>query len=184
MLDTSSENGFFLGELHNEYIDLLLPDWPGFLYYSDALEDLPVIFDTSTLVSVSPDWVDFINYKPIKNGNLTNITGEGEVVRVGTIQWKLYDDEGKKHIICTRGYYVPISKVHLFSVQSYLGLNKGSFVMEGDLTIFSFNDGKMLTLRTYNRNGQKSFLYHLLISQKKWNFAKREIPKGYFWMAF
>ena len=55
MLETSSDNGFFLGELHEKNIDLLLPDRPGFLYYSKALEDLPVIFYTRASASVSLD---------------------------------------------------------------------------------------------------------------------------------
>ena len=80
------------------------------------------------------------------------------MVGVGTIQWVLYGDKGKRHTIHTRGYYVLTAKVRLFSVQSYLGLNKGSFMMEGDLTIFSFNNSDMLTPKTYNVGGQKSCL--------------------------
>ena len=103
MLGTEQGNGFFLGKSHNRYVDLLLPDRPGFLYYNEALQDLPVIFDTGASVSVSPDLADFTSYKIVKNGSLPNITGESSVVGIGTIRWTLYDDVGKENTIFTRG---------------------------------------------------------------------------------
>ena len=154
MLGTEQGNGFFLGELHDRYVDLLLPDRPGFLYYNEALQDLPVIFDTGASVSVSPDLADFTSYKIVQNGSLTNITGESSVVGIGTIKWTLYDDVGKEHTIFTRGYYVPTAKVHLFSVQLNLGVHEGSFTMEGASSVFYFNGKDKLTFKTYDLDGK------------------------------
>ena len=158
MLGTETANGFFLGESHDRYVDLLLPGRPGFIYYNDALEDLPVIFDTGESVLVSPDLADFVTYNVVENGSLTIITGESQVVGSRTIKWVLHNDAGKLHTIHTKGYYVPTAKVRLFSVQSYLGVNQGSFTMEGVLLIFYFNDCNKLTFKMYNVDGRRSCL--------------------------
>ena len=39
---------------------------------------------------------------------------------------------------------------YAFSVQSYLGQNIGSFLMEGDTSIFTFLNGDKLTFKTYH----------------------------------
>ena len=101
---------FFLGQAHDQLQDLYLPDRKGFLYFNEALQDLPVIFDTGATVSVSPSREDFIDFVPSSN-SLTNITGHSEVSGYGTVKWILYDDAGRKHTIMTPAYYVPEARV-------------------------------------------------------------------------
>ena len=59
MTSEDANQGFFLGDSHSSYQELLLPDQPGCLYFNEALEDLPIIFDTKASVSVSLDLGDF-----------------------------------------------------------------------------------------------------------------------------
>ena len=159
MLTEMKADCFFLGENNSTFQDLLLPDRPGFLYYNEALEDLPIIFDTGASVSVSPDLKDFIEYKPVKGTHgLTNITGESAVQGTGQLCWELYSDTGKKKVIMTKGYYVPEAKVRLFSVQSYLGTEKGSFVLEGTQSLFCFKSGDILSFATFDKTTGRSRL--------------------------
>ena len=145
-----SERNAFLGGSPTSYEDLLLPDRQGFLYFSDAMEDLPVIFDTWTSISVTPGLRNFIKYRPIEHKGLANITGESPVKGEGLLKWIIYDDDGNSNDIIVKGYYVPGSKVQLMSVQTHLGQNKGSFHMEGNTVIFVFPTERCLTFKTYN----------------------------------
>ena len=153
-----SDKGFFLGESHSSYQELLLSNRPGFLYFNKALEDLPIIFDTGASVSVSPDLRDFVDYTPCTRQGLTNITGESAVVGVGTIRWKIYSHNGTEQNILTKGYYVPEAKVRLFSVQTYLGVTGGSFLMEGATSTYCFSDGKILSFQTFDVKSGRSRL--------------------------
>ena len=121
-----TEYSFFLKQNHSSFQDLLLPDQPGFLYYNEVLEDLLIIFNTGALVSVLPDLRNFFNYKPVQGQGhgLINITGESVAQGIGKIRWELYSDDSTKHVIITKGYYIPDAKVRLFSVQTYLGNEK------------------------------------------------------------
>ena len=74
----------FLGQSNDDLTELFLPDRKGFLYYNDALEDIPVIFDTGATVSVSPDIRDFEDFEPCMTG-LNTITGNSKVTGFGTI---------------------------------------------------------------------------------------------------
>ena len=69
----------FLGKVNENYSDLFMPDRQGFIYYNEALEDLPVIFDTGASISVTPDFKDFVTYDKVQGQGLSNITGESQV---------------------------------------------------------------------------------------------------------
>ena len=149
-LQNNHDSVHFLGGLNNDYGELFLPDRPGFLYYNEALEDLPVIFDTGATISVSPDIKDFISYDEVKVPGLTNITGTSPVQCRGDVKWILYDDKGFPHEIVTKAYFVPTAKVHLFSVQYYLSNAQGSFLQEGNKAHFMFQDDSKLSFSTYD----------------------------------
>ena len=76
------------------------------------------------------------------HNGLTNITGESSVIGERIVEWVIYDDDGMKHMVRTKAYYVSDAKVRFFSVQTYLGVNKGSFLVEGSSAILMFRNGK------------------------------------------
>ena len=53
LADKFQEISFFLGGSQESYKEILLPDCPGFIYFSDTMEDLPVIFDTGALILIA-----------------------------------------------------------------------------------------------------------------------------------
>ena len=149
------KEAYFLGGINDHLQDLFLPDRQGFLYYNEALEDLPVIFDSGATISVSPDIRDFIEYEEIATAGITNITGQSSVRGRGKVKWLLYDDKGVAHEIITEAYFVPDAKVRLFSVQLYLGKNAGSFHMEKAGAHFTFPSNAQLTFRTFDIHSGK-----------------------------
>lgn len=170
---------FFLGGSQESYKDLLLPDRQCFLYFTDALEDLPIIFDTGASISITPDIRDFEEYRSVQHRGLTNITGESPVLGEGVINWTLYDDDGTSNEIRMRAYYVPGAKVQLLSVQSYLGRYKGTFHMEGETAQFTFQNGKTLTFKTYNTSKGGSLLPLAYLTRAKDYRAKSGSEKTF-----
>ena len=149
------KDAYFLGGINDQLQDLFLPDRQGFLYFNKALEDLPVVFDTGATISVSPDIRDFIKYDEVPMTGITNITGHSSVRGKGTVKWIIYDDDGFPHEIVTEGYFVPDAKVRLFSVQQYVGKNKGYFHMGKDKAQFVFPTNTSLTFQTFELQSGK-----------------------------
>ena len=151
------EFGFFFGNM-NSVDNMFLPDRKGFLYYNEALKDLPIIFDSGATISVTPSRQDFETFTPL-TPNLHNILGNTEVIGVGVIKWDIYDDKGRPHVIRTKAYFVPSARVRLFSVQTYLGTEKGSFLIEGTNAFFRFtNDKDLLAFHTFNNSSENGLL--------------------------
>jgi hypothetical protein len=127
-------------------------------------DDMPVVFDTGASISVSPRKDDFISWEQYGDNNniqLNGITASTRVCGIGTIRWTLYDDEGRRHDIETKGYYVPDARVRLFSPQRLLHERKsGKFMMTPDGGVFTF-PGKekrhRITFRLW-QNGPKTAL--------------------------
>ena len=116
-----------LGKVNDNYSDLFMPDRQGFVYYNEALEDLPLIFNTGSSISVTPDYKEFIMYEEVQGQGLSNITGESQVQGKGLVKWEMLDYKGKAHKIIVEAYFVPTARVRLFSVQSHLSRHDGIF---------------------------------------------------------
>ena len=76
----------FLGKLNEKMTEIFLPGQSVFIYYNDALEDLPIVFDTRATILVMPDIKDFITYDETSEVGITNITGSISVKRRGTVK--------------------------------------------------------------------------------------------------
>lgn len=88
--------------------------------YSCDEDDLPLIFDTGASVSVTPRRSDFISFNSDIAGNfLRGLSERAEVKGVGTVAWKVRDDQGRVHEIKTRAFWVPKADVRLLSPQVY-----------------------------------------------------------------
>ena len=155
---SDSTSAMFLGELNEEITDLYLPDQKGFVYYNNALDDLPIIFNTKATILVTPDFCNFVSYEEVSGMGLTNITGKSDVQGRGLVKWIILDNEGKRHTVLVTAYFVPTAKVRLFSVQSYLGHQKGRFVLEGASALFKFQDNAKLTFKTYDIDSERTVL--------------------------
>ena len=74
--------------------------------------------------------------------------GLGATVQVkgeGMVKWEFRDDYGVKQVIEVKGYYIPTSKVRLFSPQSYFKQEKGgSYTLAAEGSVFTFASGKHL----------------------------------------
>ena len=152
------EEAYFLGKVNENLANLFMPDRTGFVYYNEALDNLPIIFDTGASISVTPDFRDFVTYNEVHDQGLLNITGESQVKGKGFVKWTIYNDQGCAHEIEVEAYFVPTARVRLFSVQSYLGQQEGTFVLEGAGAHFTFQDKKTLPFKTFDVNNNKCLL--------------------------
>jgi hypothetical protein len=104
-------------------------------------DNLPMVFDTGATISVSPRKEDFISWDTTSNSRLTlrGITAATDVLGVGMVRWILHDDQGQRHLIETKAYYVPDARVRLLSPQRYLHeRNDGTFSITPNVSIFNF----------------------------------------------
>jgi hypothetical protein len=113
------------------------------VYHADD-NSLPVVFDTGATISVSPRKEDFISWEsscaPL---TLQGITATSQVLCVGIVRWTIQDDQGKRHLLETKAYYVPNARVHLLSPQCLLHEhNDGTFTITPTVSIFQFPDSK------------------------------------------
>ncbi|MGH7974568.1 MAG: GAG-pre-integrase domain-containing protein, partial [bacterium] len=108
----------------------------------------PVIFDTGSTKTVSPNKLDFlgdIRAPPIKTV-LKGISKGLPVEGIGTVQWNFIDDDGKACHIRTEAYYVPEISLRLFSPQSALQWNQytnGSYNIKANDSVFNWDDHRM-----------------------------------------
>jgi hypothetical protein len=94
--------------------DLFLPRG---IYSSD--KGVPIIFDSGCTHAVTPYTEDFIgDIKPVKK-LMNGLGATAEVVGEGTVLWQFRDDFGVTRRAKVPAYLVPVSKVRLFSPQSY-----------------------------------------------------------------
>ena len=100
--------------------DLYLPRG---LYSSNIT--LPIIFDSGCSVSVSPCREDFGDTLVPSTKSMLGLGATVQVKGEGMVKWEFRDDYGVKQVIEVKGYYIPTSKVRLFSPQSYFKQEKG-----------------------------------------------------------
>ena len=104
-------HGYFAGIDNKLLSNLFLPNQTGFIYYNNALEDLPVIFNSGATISITPDINDFITYEPCSKLGVKSITGQSQVQESGLVRWMLYDDHGHLHTITATAYYISTARV-------------------------------------------------------------------------
>ena len=100
-----------------------------FLNYEKSFEDLPIVFDSGANVLVTPPRKDFKMFTPA-TAKFHNISGNILVLGSGVIKLDIYDNKVHYYVIWTLAYLLPNSCVCLFSIQTFLGQNKDSFVIE------------------------------------------------------
>jgi len=118
---------------------------------SQAGNDLPIIFDTGTTISVLPYVEDFkdLATKDISGLSLHGITAETSVQGAGTVNWHVRDDTGIIHSLCTHAYYIPNAAAQLFSPLAYFQQEEnlkmgGDFMFDdqGGYFVFPWTKGK------------------------------------------
>ena len=76
--------------------------------------------DNHSTRCISPEAKDFISTIKPSNSILNGISGNIKVQGVGTVQWKILDDNGKEHIFKIRDcLYIPQIKIRLLSPQQW-----------------------------------------------------------------
>ena len=121
------------------------------LYTDKRTTDYPIIFDTGASLNLTSERKDFIDYQPIE-GHIDGINSTAGVEGIGTVRWKIKDDNGKVHYIKCQAKHVPSAKVRLFSPQVYLrGKKQGYFLVNGEHGVFAFPEGGQLTF-TFNEH--------------------------------
>ena len=101
------------------------------IYVSSSGEELPIVIETGTSNSITPNPKDFVweiqrsNFSSLKQvKGTTPICGEGDVC------WDIEDFYGTCRSILTETYYVPSATICLFSPQVYISSNsKTSLVL-------------------------------------------------------
>jgi hypothetical protein len=104
-------------------------------------DDMPIVFDTGATISISPDPTDFVSWESKGNTGhvIRGIASNTNVEGIGIVRWILHDDTGRRHTIETTAYYVPDSRVRLFSPQRYLkDVGSGQFTITSEGATFNF----------------------------------------------
>ena len=90
---------------------------PKGLYVSSDLR--PIIFDSGCSIIVTPYIQDFVGELQPVNKSMSGFNGTAEVEREAMVEWVFRDDYGISQTIQTKSFFVPSSKVILFSPQCY-----------------------------------------------------------------
>ena len=157
LLEKKHDNfGYYCG-LDKEYCEHILNEKRGFIYFNEIKESLPVIFDSGASISVTPNRSDFNKFESISD-SINGITSTGRVTGCGTATFLINDDKGNEHEIETFCFLVPEAKVRLLCVQECCSKRDEIFTMRGNHAHYYFNDGGILTFRTFNVEKDKAML--------------------------
>ena len=88
-----------------------------FLMEGDSPE-LPIVLDTGASKSLTPNRTDFILFKATKS-TVSGIGAASRVEGVGTVRWKIFDQNGVETTIETLALYMPTARVRLYSPQAH-----------------------------------------------------------------
>ncbi|MGH3054776.1 MAG: hypothetical protein ACRDL7_07345, partial [Gaiellaceae bacterium] len=125
----------------------------------------PVVFDTGSTKTVSPEKLDFLGNirKPPANIVLKGISKGLPIEGIGTVQWNFLDDDGKACHMRTEAYYVPTISLRLFSPQASLQWNRetdGSYKVRHNNSIFLWGEKRMTIPYHPHSNLPTTYGYH------------------------
>ena len=117
----------------------------------------PIVFDTGASISLTPFIEDFVDggLEECKDDRINGINSSAVVKGEGWIEWTIRDKHNNVCLVRTRAYYVPSSRVRLFSPQAYCKLHgpgpHGYFdfekleftVANGTKMTFPYTDGNL-----------------------------------------
>ena len=88
------------------------------VYLCEHDDDLPIIFDSGASLGVSPIKSDFVELDELEDPFvISEVSGDTLVPAIGIVEWALFDDNGRKHVVRLRAFYVPSARVRLLSPQ-------------------------------------------------------------------
>jgi len=116
------------------------------VYFSNQVNDIPIVIDTGATMSVSPCKEDFIGgIEQSDTKDLQGLSGATDCLGQGLVQWTVRDVFGA---ICTRktqAYYVLKATICLYSPQCYFQENDaGEFYCNSRHSVLMLADGSTL----------------------------------------
>ena len=116
------------------------------IYFSNRMDDLPIVIDSGATLSLTPNRNDFIGpLRPAPMSELNGLSHTTAVEGVGTVEWTIRDLFGTTRTIRTEAYYVPKATIRLFSPQAYFQeSNAGQFLMTSRRSVLTLADGSKL----------------------------------------
>jgi hypothetical protein len=116
------------------------------IYFSDLLDELPIVINSGATFSLSPNRNDFIGpLQPSPVNVLNGLSGTATVQGVGMVEWTIRDLFGITRKIRAQAFYVPIATIRLFSPQAYFQEHEaGQYVMTAKHCVLTLADGSLL----------------------------------------
>jgi hypothetical protein len=116
------------------------------VYFSNRLNDLPIVIDSGATFSLTPNRSDFIGeLRAAPVSELNGLSSTTAVEGVGTVEWTIRDLFGVTRTIRTQACYVPKASIRLFSPQAYFqDQNAGQYLMTPKRSVLTLADGSEL----------------------------------------
>ena len=94
-------------------------------YKKHSYTDTMCIFDTGASIGLSPYRADFIDYLPLEDATIKDISKVNKVLGIGTVMWKLKSRKGDEVFIPCVAYHMPECDIRLMSPQCYFQTHGG-----------------------------------------------------------
>ena len=110
-ISISTVNDF--GEMNHKFMENYQKS-----FYNMKDDNPPVVIDTEASTSITPILSDFISdFKPSPVSEVNYFNGKTQVIRRGTVKWKIRDMWNNQYTYKTEAYYISNAAVRLFSPQ-------------------------------------------------------------------
>ena len=94
--------------------------------YISSDDSMPIVIDTGASLSLTPNLEDFVEPpKPCALTHLHGLSGNTEVLGVGTVEWTVRDIFGEVRTLRCQAYWVPGASIRLFSPQRFFQEHRG-----------------------------------------------------------
>ena len=94
-------------------------------YKKHSYNDTMCVFDTGASIGLTPYRADFIDYLPLDDATIKDISKVNKVLGIGTVMWKLKSRRGDEVFIPCVAYHMPECDIRLMSPQCYFQSHGG-----------------------------------------------------------
>ena len=105
-----------------------------------------LVWDTGTSIGLTPFRSDFIDYLPLDDVTIKDISRTNSVLGIGTILWKLPTRKGHPVYIPAIAYHMPDCNIRLFSPQSYFNLHGEDAKVTGCSVVMRLPDNRIVDI--------------------------------------
>jgi len=132
------------------------------VYFSEDLNELPIVIDTGASMSLTPNIKDFRGpLVPSTTNELRGLSHSTPVMGMGYVEWTVRDIFGVIRTIRTKAYYVPSATIRLFSPQTYFReQNAGNLLVTAKSTVLTLSDGSDCEFPYHNGSNLPLMLPH------------------------